>query len=101
MGDRLYLLQSGSARVVNHVGTTVATVMPGDRFGEVALLHDVLRLRTVIAERYCRFFSLTREDFNEVLLRHPDVRAIVDEIVEEHKVRSSPQGSSEVTQQSY
>ncbi|KAK8767436.1 hypothetical protein V5799_005780 [Amblyomma americanum] len=101
MGDRLYLLQSGSARVVNHVGTTVATVMPGDRFGEVALLHDVLRLRTVIAERYCRFFSLTRDDFNEVLLRHPDVRAIVDEIVEEHKVRSSLQGSSEVTQQSY
>lgn len=35
MGDRLYLLQSGSARVVDELGTTVATVMPGDRFGEV------------------------------------------------------------------
>lgn len=61
-----------------------------------------MRLRTVISERYCRFFSLTRKDFNEVLARHPDVRAIVDEIMEEHSVRASPQESTEgTTQASY
>ncbi|XP_049518825.1 potassium/sodium hyperpolarization-activated cyclic nucleotide-gated channel 1 [Dermacentor silvarum] len=76
MGDRLYLLQSGSAHVVDDMGITVATVMPGDRFGEVCLLRDTLRLRTVIADCYCHFFSLTRSDFNEVLARHPDVRDI-------------------------
>ncbi|XP_075535451.1 potassium/sodium hyperpolarization-activated cyclic nucleotide-gated channel 1-like [Dermacentor variabilis] len=93
MGDRLYLLQSGSAHVVDAAGITVATVMPGDRFGEVCLLHDTLRLRTVIADRYCHFFSLTRADFNEVLARHPDVRDIVDEILTERSVRSSAQAS--------
>nr|XP_037284887.1 potassium/sodium hyperpolarization-activated cyclic nucleotide-gated channel 2-like [Rhipicephalus microplus] len=84
MGDRLYLLQSGSARVVDAMGITVATVLPGDRFGEVCLLREMLRLRTVIADRYCHFFSLTRAAFNEVLERHPDVKEIVDEIVAEH-----------------
>ncbi|XP_070388427.1 potassium/sodium hyperpolarization-activated cyclic nucleotide-gated channel 1-like isoform X2 [Dermacentor albipictus] len=98
MGDRLYLLQSGSAHVVDSAGITVAAVMPGDRFGEVCLLHDTLRLRTVIADRYCHFFSLTRADFNEVLARHPDVHAIVDEILTERSVRLSPQASPDASE---
>ncbi|XP_049269225.1 potassium/sodium hyperpolarization-activated cyclic nucleotide-gated channel 1-like [Rhipicephalus sanguineus] len=95
VGDRLYLLQSGSARVVDAMGITVATVLPGDRFGEVCLLRDTLRLRTVIADSYCHFFSLTRPDFNEVLARHPDVKKIVDEIVAEHSAHCTPQASAE------
>lgn len=98
MGDRLYLLQSGSAHVVDDMGITVATVMPGDRFGEVCLLRDTLRLRTVIADCYCHFFSLTRSDFNEVLARHPDVRDIVDEILIERSVRRSPQASPDTSE---
>lgn len=86
VGDRLYFLQSGSAHVINAEGVTVATVKPGDRFGEVCLLRDMMRVNTVITDTYCRFLSLTRADFDKVLCRHTDIRDLVNEIITERKL---------------
>ena len=60
--DRFYLLQSGSVLVTKMTAdgqsVTLARLGPGDHFGETALLADVPRTASVIAETDVRLLSL-------------------------------------------
>ncbi|MDQ3889822.1 MAG: cyclic nucleotide-binding domain-containing protein [Actinomycetota bacterium] len=52
---------------------TVATLSPGDFFGEIALVEHVPRTATVTAKTPLRFFVLTSRSFWSLLERQPDV----------------------------
>jgi CRP-like cAMP-binding protein len=45
----------------------VRTLEPGSGFGEIALLQDVLRTASVIAERDCLLYAPAREPFLDAL----------------------------------
>jgi CRP-like cAMP-binding protein len=66
-GDHYFVLLEGRASVVVN-GTKVAELLPGDPFGEIALLHRVPRRADVIATTPALTMSLGRDCFSPALL---------------------------------
>jgi ATP-binding cassette subfamily B protein len=83
-GDLFYVLARGSVAVSVAIeggpGRVVARLVDGDQFGEMALLNDAPRSATVTAVTECVFLTLTRDRFNALVSRTPDVRAAVDRV---------------------
>ena len=67
-GDAFYAIGTGQADVVRD-GVMVASLGPGEYFGEVALLTDEPRNATVSAHTPSRVFRLDREGFTQVVAR--------------------------------
>ncbi len=74
-----YLILSGEVEVTHSAGadgsvlTSLATLGPGDVFGEMALLDDGTRSSSVTASTPTRCALLSRWDFREELRRSPEV----------------------------
>ena len=66
-GDRYYVIESGEVDVV-HDGRIVASLGPGEGFGEIALLRPTGRLATVVATSDLRLQALASERFLPVVL---------------------------------
>ena len=82
IGHHLYVIEDGQVDVIHH-DRPVATLGPGDYFGEIALLRHVRRTATVVAKSPATLLSLEREGFLEEVTGHPVVRKTVDVAVEE------------------
>jgi len=67
-GDAFYAIGAGQVDVTRD-GEPVATLGPGDHFGEVALLTDAPRNATVTAHTATRVFRLDRQGFIDVVAR--------------------------------
>ncbi len=83
-GDWLYVLVRGSAevRVASDDGrasTRLATLNPGDFFGEMGLMTGGERTASVIALTDCACYRLDKHEFVDVLVRRPQ---IADEIAQ-------------------
>ncbi|MGH2724265.1 MAG: cyclic nucleotide-binding domain-containing protein [Actinomycetota bacterium] len=66
VGDAFYAIGGGQVEVLDR-GRRIATLGPGDYFGEVALLLDVPRTATVRALTPVRAFRLDREGFDRLI----------------------------------
>jgi hypothetical protein len=82
IGHHLYVIEDGEVEV-SRGGRPVATLGPGDYFGEIALLRHVPRTATVVAKTPATLLSLEREGFLEEVTGHPVVRKAVDLTVHE------------------
>ncbi len=67
IGDRYYLIESGEVDVVGD-GRVVATLGPGEGFGEIALLRRTRRTATVVAKSALRLQALGSDRFLPVVL---------------------------------
>jgi CRP-like cAMP-binding protein len=65
-GDAFYAIRSGRMDVVRD-GEVIATLGPGQYFGETALLTDAPRNATVRAHTPVRAFRLSRQGFDDVI----------------------------------
>jgi CPA2 family monovalent cation:H+ antiporter-2 len=70
--DLVYFISSGEVEVV--VSGHKMKMGPGDFFGEIALLSGRPRSADVIALEFCKFLTLSRRDFRELLRRYPAIR---------------------------
>jgi MFS family permease len=70
VGDRYFVIESGEVKVVGD-GRVVATLGPGQGFGEIALLHEVRRTATVRATLASRLHALRSEHFLAAVLGYP------------------------------
>ena len=67
VGDRYYVIESGEAEVVGD-GRLVATLGPGEGFGEIALLRRTRRTASVVAASDLRLHALASDRFLPVVL---------------------------------
>jgi CRP/FNR family transcriptional regulator, cyclic AMP receptor protein len=72
VGSGLFLVASGSVRVVRD-GETIATIGPGDFFGELSVLDGRPRVAQVIANGPTTCLALSTWDFEAVVKEQPTV----------------------------
>lgn len=88
IGDRYYLIESGEADVVGD-GRVVATLGPGEGFGEIALLRRTRRTATVVARSELRLRALGSDRFIPVVLGYtPSAReaaTVVDVMLDRYE----------------
>jgi MFS family permease len=68
LGDRFYVVDTGELTI--DAGTHIVPAVPGDFFGEIALLRDVPRTATVKATTAARLYALDREQFLAAVTGH-------------------------------
>jgi MFS family permease len=78
-GDRFYILTEGSAEVTIN-GRGARMLVPGDVFGEIALLRDVPRTATVLAVTPTGLLALDRGPFLEALTGQARSRRLAGDV---------------------
>ncbi|MFC4140505.1 MULTISPECIES: MFS transporter [unclassified Microbacterium] len=91
IGDRYYLIESGEAEVLGD-GRVVATLGPGEGFGEIALLRRTVRTATVRARTDLRLRALTAERFTTAVLGFSGAASAADEGMDDELARFRPAG---------
>ncbi|XP_063057464.1 potassium/sodium hyperpolarization-activated cyclic nucleotide-gated channel 1 isoform X2 [Engraulis encrasicolus] len=73
IGKKMYFIQHGVTSVLTK-GTMGMKLSDGSYFGEICLLTRGRRTASVRADTYCRLYSLSVDNFNEVLEEYPQMR---------------------------
>ncbi|XP_038825662.1 potassium/sodium hyperpolarization-activated cyclic nucleotide-gated channel 4 [Salvelinus namaycush] len=73
IGKKMYFIQHGVVSVLTK-GNKETKLLDGSYFGEICLLTRGRRTASVRADTYCRLYSLSVDNFNEVLEEYPMMR---------------------------
>ena len=79
-GDRMYFIQRGVVEVITADGTVVTHLSEGAHFGEICLLTDEKRVASVKAGTMCDLFSLSNNNFRELLKEFPEMRSFFETV---------------------
>ncbi|HZI04371.1 MAG TPA: cyclic nucleotide-binding domain-containing protein [Archangium sp.] len=79
--DGLYVVLSGEV-AVSKGEQSLARLREGELFGEMSLLQRTPATATVTAARNTSLLRLPREDFDTLILTHPQILALVSELTE-------------------
>ncbi|TNF99038.1 MAG: cyclic nucleotide-binding domain-containing protein, partial [Gammaproteobacteria bacterium] len=91
-GSSMFLIARGVVRVVKGKGDAeidLASLLPGDFFGEMALLHDEPRSANCRAVTPCALYELTREDVNKIAEIAPTIKQALHDADEERSRTSA------------
>lgn len=85
VGDTFFVVQKGSLTVSVRKGRLslpkqIATLGPGDCFGEMALLHQAPRNATVACHSASRLFVLPASHFRAVLAQNPEFAKEINDL---------------------
>ncbi|MDK9707850.1 MAG: DUF4388 domain-containing protein [Desulforhopalus sp.] len=73
-GNRLYILLSGKAEVIDDHGVTLAELDQGEVFGEMSLLSGERVTTTIMAATPCLVAIMNHKNFRHVLVRFPKLQ---------------------------
>ena len=93
VGDRYYVIESGEADVVGG-GRVVATLGPGEGFGEIALLRRTPRTATVVATSRLELRMLRSDQFLPIVLGYTPSAREAELAVDAELERYSPDEAS-------
>ncbi|TBL70448.1 peptidase domain-containing ABC transporter [Paenibacillus thalictri] len=89
-GDAFYIVHSGRCEVVkDEDGTIINRLIPGDFFGELALLTGARRKATVIATQPVQLFRLSKLDFDRMIVEHAKLRTAIERITSHYASNAS------------
>ena len=91
LGDRYYVVESGEVDVIGD-GQVVATLGPGDGFGEIALLRRTRRTATAVARTDIRLRGLGSDHFLAVVMGYTPSAAEATTGVDQLLDRYDPEG---------
>ncbi|GGG11516.1 hypothetical protein GCM10007304_26940 [Rhodococcoides trifolii] len=94
IGDRYFVIESGAAEVVGD-GQVVATLGPGDGFGEIALLRRTRRTATVLAREELRLAAVRSDRFLPAVLGYTPSAREAGTVVENLLDRFTPRDEHE------
>lgn len=80
--EGLYVLLSGEVEVQKG-GHPLAVLKEGDIFGEMSLLNKTPATATVRARKYTSLLRLPREDFDAIILSHPQLLTLISELTQD------------------
>lgn len=88
VGDLFYVIETGMAQVIRRAANgeeeVLATLGPGDYFGEEALISDAPRNASVKMTQNGNLMYLDKDQFSK-LLREPVLQYVTQEEIDEHK----------------
>lgn len=93
-GESLFFIARGVVRIFrtdHHGARDLATLMAGDFFGEMALLHAKARVASARAVTPCLLYELTRTDLAGTMEQHPLIRQRLE--ASDRSRRESMQGA--------
>ena len=93
-GDELHIVVEGSVRVLRARSTTaqetdLATRVPGDVVGEMALITQEPRMASLVASGDVRTLRVGRREFEGVLRERPDTAIAVIRVLSQRLVESA------------
>jgi CRP-like cAMP-binding protein len=80
VGDAFYILESGAMEAIVDEGPG-RPLVPGDSFGEIALLRDIPRTATVRAMKPSTVLALDREHFLAAVTGRRDAITAAEEVI--------------------
>jgi tetratricopeptide (TPR) repeat protein len=81
-GDSVYLIMSGSAKVISHLlgkEIELATLVPGDIFGEIAFLTGRPRTSSVIALEDLEVLEFNKLLLDEIIAQYPEILKLLND----------------------
>ena len=97
--DGLYVILTGEVGV-RVQGTAVATLKEGDVFGEMSLLTRTPATATVETTKRTSLLRLPREDFDAIIMSHPQILELVAELTDARTRKNAELLKSKATAQS-
>jgi CRP-like cAMP-binding protein len=93
LGGALFLIARGVVRVSRQEGEELrdlGTLMAGDFFGEMALMHHDSRNASVRTITPCQFYELRRSDLEELMQQYPELRKRIEQVDAERQRELHP-----------
>ncbi|MGQ9654448.1 MAG: cyclic nucleotide-binding domain-containing protein, partial [Thermodesulfobacteriota bacterium] len=100
--DKFYLVERGKLKVVRWEGThqeIINFLREGESFGEKALIEETVRHADVICLTECHLFSLTKEDFQEMVQRSPELQQVMIDRIGSYLLDRPPIPYTEIIKQ--
>ncbi len=84
-GDSFYIIKKGSVDVIVGAGMVVASLGPGNFFGEMSLLTGAVRTASIRVKDDAEFIVIDRENFRSVLVKNPSIAESMSHILAERQ----------------
>ena len=99
VGDKFYVIVRGKVEVIHQdpagAEDRLAVLQDGDHFGEIALLHHVVRTASVRTLTPCIFLALQRGQFDRLLSQVPNLRETLETIELQRAAITGPRHETE------
>ncbi|MFK8058564.1 MAG: cyclic nucleotide-gated ion channel [Polaribacter sp.] len=80
IGEAMYFILEGDVNVILKDTEEPIVLKQGDFFGEIALLKDIKRTATVIANRRCEMLELTTYDLKKLVQSRPEIIESIEKV---------------------
>jgi ATP-binding cassette subfamily B protein len=100
--DKFYLIESGKMKVVRWEDKRqeiINFLREGDFFGEKALLEGTKRYADVICLTDCHLFSLTKEAFDQLVIKSPKIKTVIEDRIRSYLTERPPIPYQEIIKQ--
>ncbi|MGB3212598.1 MAG: DUF4388 domain-containing protein [Desulforhopalus sp.] len=96
-GDRLFILLSGRAQVVDDNGVTLAELKKGEVFGEMSLLSGERVSTTIMTAEPCKVAVMSQKNFRHVLNRFPALQVFFYKLLVSRITKMNMQRAEELS----